>query len=110
MRESECLFADSLFHAVEMLPGRLEDNEFENLVYGSFTAKSGHAASFQLCLKLFQICILLKTGPLGSVTPAFSFCDQLQKRCAVFYHPAAHNVDAAGKKRVRKISRRGADN
>ena len=53
--------------------------------------------------------LFLETGPLCSISPAFSFCKQLQKQRTVLYHSSTHNIDTAGKKWVREISRRRTD-
>jgi hypothetical protein len=51
----------------------------------------------------------LKTGPLSSISPAFLFCESLQKLRPVLYHSTSHNIHTAGEKRVREISRCRAD-
>ena len=53
--------------------------------------------------------LFLETGPLRGVSPAFSFCEQLQKLLAVPYHSSTHHINTAGKKWVREISRSGTD-
>ena len=52
---------------------------------------------------------LLKAGPLGLRPPAFFFCQQLQKRRTALYDPAADYIDTTGKKGIREIPGRRAD-
>ena len=51
----------------------------------------------------------LEAGSLGRRTPALFVGQQLEELGAVLDHPAADDIDAAGKKGIGKISGRRAD-